>query len=300
MSDLIKIESLTQLHEMMDQEKPRHPLVTVVDFSKVKAPQIKDGTRMTSNFYWISMKQGSQCEIRYGREYYDFQEGSLIFMAPGQIVSVVGETDHTAATGWGLFFHPDLIRRYPLWKQMNDYSFFSYDVHEALHISDKEKGITTGIVHAIEDEFSQNIDDFSQDLIVSHIELLLNYCKRFYSRQFITRAKVNKDVVSRFEEYLTEYFDSDKPETAGLPSVKQCAFEMGYSPNYLSDLLKKETGKNAQEHIHFHLIDRAKTLLVNSELSVNRIALSLGFEYPQHFSKLFKQKTGMSPGEYRN
>jgi AraC-like DNA-binding protein len=201
--------------------------------------------------------------------------------------------------GWALFFHPDLIRKHHLGKHMKEYTFFSYDAYEALHLSDQEKQMITTIVKTIETEYSQNLDVYSQDLIVSHIEVLLNYCKRFYGRQFLTRTHVNKDVISRFEEFIKGYFDSERPETEGLPTVKYCAQEMGYSTNYLSDLLKKETGKNTQEHVHFYVIEKAKTLLLGTEEPVNVIAYSLGFEYPQHFSKLFKKKTGMSPTAYR-
>jgi AraC-like DNA-binding protein len=180
------------------------------------------------------------------------------------------------------------------------YWFFSYEANEALHLSDQEKQKITAIVETIEHEYSQNIDVYSQELIISNIELLLNYCKRFYGRQFLTRSHVNKDVISRFEAFLKNYFDSGRPETEGLPTVKYCAREMDYSTNYLSDLLKKETGKNTQEHIHFHLIEKAKTMLLGTDEPVFRIAYALGFEYPQHFSKLFKNKTGMSPAAYRN
>jgi AraC-like DNA-binding protein len=248
------------------------------------------------------LKNNNDCRIRYGRQQYDFQEGTLMFLAPGQIIEPVEESGDldSSADGWVLIFHPDLIRRSPLARKMREYSFFSYDSHEALHLSDQERRMVNGIVKAIEHEYSQNIDDHSQELIISNIELLLNHCKRFYGRQFITRTNANKDVVARFEEFLKTYFESDKPESHGLPSVKQCAAEMGYSPNYLSDLLRKETGKNTQEHIHFTMIEKAKNLLLGTEEPVYRIAYSLGFEYPQHFSKLFKNKTGMSPAEYRN
>jgi AraC-like DNA-binding protein len=182
---------------------------------------------------------------------------------------------------------------------MNDYTFFSYEANEALHVSDEEKITITSVVKTIENEFKKNLDVYSQDLIVTNIELLLNYCKRFYGRQFITRTNANKDVVVRFTEFIQSYFDSERPMHEGLPSVKYCARQMGYSTNYLSDLLKKETGKNTQEHIHFNLIEKAKTMLLGSQEPVSRIAYTLGFEYPQHFSKLFKNKTGMSPANYR-
>jgi AraC-like DNA-binding protein len=187
-----------------------------------------------------------------------------------------------------------------LGKKISQYTFFSYDVHEALHLSEEEKHSMTGIVGKIREEYSKNIDVYTQDLVVSHLELLLNYANRFYGRQFITRKAHNSDLISRFEKGLNEYFDLDKPQLHGLPTVKQCAKDLGMSPDYLSDMLKQETGKNAQEHIHYLLIDRAKTQLLGTSHTVSEIAFSLGFEYPQYFSKLFKKRTGMTPAEFRN
>ncbi|PKM78771.1 MAG: AraC family transcriptional regulator [Firmicutes bacterium HGW-Firmicutes-15] len=301
MGNSIRIESISQLHELIGYEKPKHPLITLIDLTKI-APAISTlDLHIITNFYTISLKEGISCRNKYGRQYYDFQEGSLTFMAPEQELHV--DEDNSEAknsSGWILCFHPDLIYKNSLIKKVNQYTFFSYDSNEALHLSDQEKIKITDIVNEIKNEFSQNIDVFSQDLIISYVELLLNHCKRFYGRQFITRAKVNKEVVVRFEDFLKYYFDSAKPESDGLPSVKYCALEMGYSPNYLSDLLKKETGKNTQEHIHFYMIEKAKNMLLDTEKPVNLIAAELGFEYPQHFSKLFKNKTGMSPIKYRN
>jgi AraC-like DNA-binding protein len=222
-----------------------------------------------------------------------------MFMAPDQVVEAFSAPDDMAKDGWILAFHPDLLRRSTLGKKMGEYSFFSYDSHEALHLSEEERRIATALALAIKGEYGRNMDEHSQELILSNLELLLNYCKRFYGRQFITRAAAGNDVVARFEEYLRAWFESGKAESTGLPTVKDCGEAMRYSPNYLSDLLKKETGKTTQEHIHFQLIERAKMLLLGTEEPVNRIAASLGFEYPQHFSKLFKNTTGMSPVEYR-
>jgi len=301
MGKIMRIESISQIHEMIGYDKPKHPLVTFIDPSKITAKPVLD-QQFSIGLYSISLKNGHECKLKYGRQHYDFQEGSLMFLAPNQTIEPVSveEKAETASDGWILIFHPDLIRKSPLGRKMNDYTFFSYDSHEALHLSDQERQTVTKLAKAIENEYSQNIDVHSQELIISNLELLLNYCKRFYGRQFITRTNANKDVVVRFEELLKSYFDSDKPESQGLPSVKYCAQEMGYSPNYLSDLLKKETGKNTQEHIHFYLIEKAKTMLLGTEEPVYRIAYSLGFEYPQHFSTLFKNRTGMSPAEYRN
>ncbi len=301
MGNSIRIDSISHLHELIGYEKPKHPLITLIDLTKI-APAVSTlDLHIITNFYTISLKEGISCRNKYGRQYYDFQEGSLTFMAPEQELHVDEDNSEVKnSSGWILCFHPDLIYKNSLIKKVNQYTFFSYDSNEALHLSDQEKIKITAIVNEIKNEFSQNIDVFSQDLIVSYVELLLNHCKRFYGRQFITRAKVNKEVVVRFEDFLKYYFASAKPESDGLPSVKYCALEMGYSPNYLSDLLKKETGKNTQEHIHFYMIEKAKNMLLETEKPVNLIAAELGFEYPQHFSKLFKNKTGMSPIKYRN
>ena len=300
MSTLIRIESITQLHELIGYEKPKHPQISLIEYGKI-IPQLPmdENLKISTGFYSIGLKE-HPCEMKYGRKYYDFHEGSLVFMAPGQTFSAIRERENIRVGGWGLFFHPDLIRKSPLGEKMKEYSYFSYDVHEALHLSDREKQTITSVVRTIEEEYSQNLDSYSRDLILSNLELLLNYCNRFYGRQFLTRTHVNKDVVSRFESFLAKYFDSDRPQSEGLPTVKFCAKEMGYSSNYLSDMLKKETGKNTQEHIHFHLIEKAKNMLLGTEEPVSRIAYTLGFEYPQHFSKLFKSKTGMSPAAYRN
>ena len=300
MGKIMRIESISQILEMIGYEKPKHPLITLIEPAKIKILPIAIEQQVTTSLYSISLKNGHECKIKYGRQMYDFQEGTLMFLAPDQTIEPISVSENPELDGWVLLFHPDLIRKSSLGKKMNEYTFFSYDSHEALHVSDQEKQAVINIVKRIEAEYSQNLDIYSHDLIISNLELLLNYCQRFYGRQFITRANVNKDVVIRFEELLKSYFDSDKPASQGLPSVKYCAREMGYSPNYLSDLLRKETGKNTQEHIQFYLIEKAKTLLLGTEEPVYKIAYSLGFEYPQHFSKLFKHKTGMSPAEYRN
>lgn len=304
MGDIIRIESISQIHEMIGYEKPEHPLITIINPSKIKSLNTDIlSSRVVTNLYSISLKNGLECQIIYGRKHYDFQEGSLMFMAPEQTIIPIEAPDISNQpdwNGWVLLFHPDLIRKSSLMGKMKNYSFFSYDSFEALHISEQERINVSNIIKTIKHEFSQNLDYHSQDLIVSNLELLLNYCKRYYGRQFLTRTNINKDIVIKFEAFLQACFDASDLEIHGLPSVKSCAGEMGYSPNYLSDLLKKETGKNTIEHIHFHLIEKAKNLLLGSEMPVNRIAYSLGFEYPQYFSKLFKNKTGKSPAEYRN
>jgi AraC family transcriptional regulator, transcriptional activator of pobA len=289
---------------MIGAEKPSHPLISVIESSRrepLATVQPIMNVTFVSDLYSISLKNGRECGIKYGRMTYDFQEGSLMFVAPHQAVTPVTEPGELEAGGesWTLVFHPDLIRKNPLSKRMKDYSFFTYESHEALHISERERQTVNGIVDKIREEYSQNLDEHSQDLIVANIELLLNYCRRYYGRQFLTRSHVNKDVVVRLETWLREYFDSNKPEEAGIPSVRECAEQMGYSANYLSDLLKKETGRNTRQHIHDCLMERAKDLLLGSEDTVSQIAYALGFEYPGHFSRLFKSKIGKSPLAYR-
>jgi len=298
-NNIIRINTITDLHKSIQYASPTHPLVTVVDFSKLKNYSHEE-SRMTTGFYSVMLKEDVSTKIKYGREYYDFQEGTIVFIAPEQVAAFEANDVDTERKGWGLFFHPDLLRRTSLGQNMNDYSFFSYESHEALHLSDLERNTLTDIIQKIQLELSLNIDKHSQTLIVSNIELLLNYCNRYYDRQFITRSIIHKDVVSKFEHLLIAYFNSDLLEKNGLPTVKYCAEKMNLSPNYLSDLLKKETGKNTQEYIHYYLIEKAKTRLLNSSETVSQIAYDLGFEYPQYFSKIFKKKVGISPGEYRS
>jgi len=297
--DIYRIETINELNKILEQEKEKHPLVSIVDFSRVKN---YDNLlrKITSGFYSIMLKNSCPNPVKYGRNYYDFQEGTLMFIAPGQIIEIERGEKEQESLGWGLFFHPDLIRGTSLFDKMKDFSFFSYDLHEALHLSDDEKLVLGDIIEKIKIELARNIDKHSKTLIVSNIELLLNYCTRFYDRQFITRAEPNKDILVRFEEVVSAYFNQDDLMERGIPTVKQCAEKLSLSPNYLSDLLKKETGKNAREHIQYYLIEAAKNKLLATSLTVGEIGYELGFGYPQHFSKLFKSKTGMSPAEFRN
>lgn len=306
MKDFITVDTISQAHEMLGLEKPLHPLVSVVPHTRELEEQFKflsdSDYTVVLNLYTVMLKGGCNGTLRYGRNSYDFEEGTLIFTGPGQIIEAeeIEENEPSQAEGWTLMFHPDLIRKSPLGQHIDDYTFFSYDVNEALHLSDQEKKSIGEIIHKIQQEIAQNIDKHSQKLIVSNIELLLDYCTRYYDRQFYTRTNQSSDFVSKFENYLKAYFNSDQPAENGIPTVKSCGEHMGMSPNYLSDLLKKETGHNAQEHIHRALINRAKTDLLSSTDAVGQIAFGLGFEYSQHFSKLFKKKTGMTPKEYRS
>lgn len=305
MSAAITIDSITQVHEVTGQRRPAHPLVSVMGASWQPPLQIPAGlasTRITSGLYSVSLKRGSECGFKYGRHHYDFQAGSVLFLAPGQSMVPVADAREREdeGDGWTLVFHPDLIRRSPLAARMREYTFFGYESHEALHLSDEEQATLTATVKRIEDEYRRDIDAHSQELIVSHVQLVLTYCRRFYERQFNLRSDTSKDVIARLETFLLDYFEPGGPATEGLPSVQTCAKAMGYSADYLSDLLRKETGKNTREHIHCFLIERAKTRLLGSADSISEIAYSLGFEHPQHFSKLFRSKTGMSPRKYRN
>ena len=300
MNEVYHIENISELNKLLNQEKPKHPFVSVVDLSKVESFG-ENNVKTTLGFYTIMLKSNPCGRLKYGREYYDFEEGTLVCIAPNQVGYIDNEgEEQNKVEGWGLFFHPDLIRGTSLGNKMKEYSFFSYEVNEALHVSEKEKQTLYDCITKIETELSQNIDHHSRNLIVSNIELLLNYCVRYYDRQFITRKNKSQDILIKFENVLTDYFQSGKLKGNGLPTVKYCAEQLFLSANYLSDLLKKETGKNAQDHIHHYLIEEAKNSLLNSKATVSEIAFNLGFEYPQYFSKLFKSKTGKTPAEYRN
>ncbi|MCG8608417.1 helix-turn-helix domain-containing protein [bacterium] len=300
MNEIIKVKTVTQANEFLGVGKPKHPLVSVVHHDDKNFRREYPEGRYVLDLYQISFKDGISGSLGYGRNSYDFQEGTLLLTSPGQVITMSETVIESDITGWSLYFHPDLICKSPLGKMIDDYSFFSYDVHEALHLSDDEKSTLTGLVEKIEDEYNQNIDRHSQKLIVSNIELLLDYCTRYYDRQFYTRTNLNKDIVTRFERLLKDYYKDEKPIELGVPSVSYCGKELNMSPNYLSDLLKKETGRNAMDHIHTFIIEKAKTILLNSENTVSEIAYDLGFEYPQYFSKLFKSKTGTSPAAFRN
>jgi AraC-like DNA-binding protein len=300
MNELIHLQSITDLHKLFNLGHSQNPLVAVLDFSKVNE-QVETNSKISTDFYSIMFKNYCKNNIKYGRRAIDFQDGNLICIAPNQVIEIDNEVEERAdKMGWGLFFHPDLIRSTSLNDKIKNYSFFHYEVSEALHLSDKEKNILLECVQKIQAELQENIDVHSQHIIVSTIELLLSYCSRFYGRQLITRSQTNKSIISQIENLLTQYFADDKLKEQGLPSVKYLADKVHLSPSYLSDLLKKETGKNAQEHIHFYIIEEAKNYLLNSAKNINEIAYDLGFEYPQYFNKLFKRKTGKTPMEYRN
>ena len=300
MKKIIRLQSIDQLYTLFKIGTSRHPLVAVLDFSRLNE-EVEHNTKITTEFYSVIFKNYCKNTIKYGRKTIDFQDGSLICIAPNQVIEMDNDIEaREDMLGWGLFFHPDLIRATSLHNRMKDYGFFSYETSEALHLSDKEKGILHECVKKIESELDENIDIHSQHIIVSTIELLLNYCQRFYGRQMITRTQTNKTIVAQIDAILTHHFSESTIRDHGLITVKFLAESVHLSPSYLSDLLKKETGKNAQEHIHFYLIEEAKKHLLHSDKNINQIAYHLGFEYPQYFNKLFKQKTGTTPLAFRN
>lgn len=294
-----KIEQLNKISDYNDLlgVETLHPLVSVIDFSKCKP--VNHGS-FNFGFYAIFLKDVKCGDIKYGKEYYDYQEGTLVFFAPGQIMKIENNGIKVIPKGFALLFHPDLLNRTSLAKEMNNFSFFSYEVHEALHISTRERKVVLECLEKIEDEIEQRIDKHSSKLVVSNIELFLNYCTRFYDRQFITRDTINRGILEKFEILLNNYLYSDLLQKEGHPKVNYFAEELHLSPNYFGDLVKKETGKSAQEYIHLKLMNLSKEKIFDNSKSINEIAYELGFKYPQHFSRMFKKETGFTPNEYRN
>ena len=295
---MISHKSISQLHEGMGMDKPIHPLITIIDTSKLAYGEEMIGQKFSNDLYCIALKDAS-CGIDYGRNHYDFDEGVLMFTGPQQVITLKKAQELNQVQGWMLYFHPDLIRNTSLGSKIDDYSFFSYEVHEALHLSDQEEKIITNCINMIQTEIKERIDNHSQQVIVSNIELLLNYCSRYYERQFNTRVAHNNDVVSNVEHLLKDYYKSGKLLESGPPTLQYLAENCHLSPNYLSDLLKKETGRSGKDHINDFLVDKAKNLLLSSTDSISGIAYELGFNYPHYFSRIFKKKTGLTPHEYR-
>ncbi len=295
MEEILKIESVQHYNSLMGQET-LHPLVSVIDLSK--AP-VRKHARMNMGVYCIFLKEVKCGDITYGRHLYDYQEGTLVFIGPGQIIGVSDTGETFQPKGRALLFHPDFIRGTTLGQNIKNYSFFSYESFEALHLSEQERQVVNDCLNKIEFELQHAIDKHSKTLIVTTIELFLNYCVRFYDRQFITRDNVNKGILEKFEGLLDSYFLSNKPQTLGLPTVSYCADQLHLSANYFGDLIKKETGKSAQEYIQLKVIDLAKEKVFDTSKSISEVAYELGFKYPQHFSRLFKTRVGQSPQEYR-
>lgn len=300
MKEIIRIKSITEVHDFLSIPKPDHPLVSVIPIDGTIIDFDYGDYKYVFDFYQISFKDGFSGSFRYGRNRYDFEEGTLLFTKPGQTMQIDHEVESGSGSGWVLLFHPDLIRKSSLGHTIDEYSFFSYDLNEALHLSEKEKNALTSIVHEIKIEYSQNIDKHSQELIISNIEMLLKYSMRYYDRQFYTRTNLNKDILSQFNTFIKEYYTSGQVIIDGVLTVKRCAQKLNLSVNYLGDLVKSETGRSAKDYINDYVIEKAKTMLWGSNESVSHIAYSLGFEYPQGFNKLFKSKVGLSPSQYRN
>lgn len=298
MEEITKIETIDQYDQLFGFET-LHPLVNVIDFTK--ATKTVEYIRMNTGFYVLFLKDAHCGDLRYGRKYYDYQDGTIVCMAPGQVSGIDNRNKAPIITKTlGVLFHPDLIRGTSLGKTIKNYSFFSYEVNEALHLSEQERETVTDCIHKIQIELEHPIDKHSKQLIIRNIELLLDYCMRFYERQFITRNQANKDIVVKFEQLMDEYYQNQTAATEGLPSVKYFADKVCLSSNYFGDLIKKETGKTAQEYIQHRIIELAKQQILEGTQTVGQIAYELGFQYPQHFSRLFKKQVGCTPNEYKH
>ncbi len=293
---LLNIETVSQYNEMLGVET-LHPLVSVVDLSKAKPMH---HMRHTFSFYVVFLKDEKNCELVYGRQRYDYQKGSVVCLAPGQVIGIENTGETFQPKGWALCFDPELIRGTALGRNMREYSFFSYEVNEALHLSERERDLFVDSLKRIQAELEHDVDRLSKRLIAVHIELLLDYCLRFYERQFISREPMNRDILTRFEILLDEYLNSGKALHCGLPTVKFCAGELCLSPGYFGDLIKKETGKSAQAYIQCKVVDFAKERVLNPSKSISQVAYELGFQYPQHFTRMFKKIVGLTPNDYRS
>lgn len=299
MSNIVNISTISEVHQALGLKPPQHPLVSVIEIDEAITGYDYGDHTYIYGFYQVAYKAGIKGDITYGRNSYDFEQGSLVFSKPGQAQRYANTQELSGETGWVLLFHPDLIRRFDVGKNIEQYSYFSYETHEALHVSEQEKQLLLELINQIQKEYSNNIDKHTQKLIASNIELILDYCTRFYDRQFYVRTNHNLDLLTKLDGLLKEYFEQDRAVELGLPTVKYFSGLMHMSPSYLSDMLKNATGRNAQQYLQDYLLERAKNRLLASDEQVSQIAYALGFEYPQHFSKLFKSKVGLSPVEYR-
>jgi AraC family transcriptional activator of pobA len=297
---LQRIKTISEYHQLMGLPKPEHPLVSVINFESIKHLPGNGPISLVFDFYSISLKRNFNGKMKYGQQEYDFDEGIMFFISPGQVFGIEVEKDSALKhSGWLLLVHPDFLWNTPLTKTIKQYEYFSYSVHEALFLSEKEETTIINIMQDIEQEYHSNIDKFSQYLVIAQLELLLTYAERFYHRQFVTRKITNHKILNRVEDILTGYFNSDALAKKGLPTVQYIAEVLNVSPNYLSGLLKLLTGQSTQQHIHDKLIEKSKERLSTTDLSVSEIAYELGFEHPQSFSKLFKTKTNLSALEFR-
>lgn len=297
MDKILNMDSVDLYNKLYGLET-LNPLVSVVDLNK--ATRVMDYNRWNYGIYALYLKMEKACDIRYGRQHYDYQEGTVVCFAPGQTAEITLTTDRVQMNVLGILFHPDLLRGTSLGRDIKKYTFFSYEANEALHTSAEERDILMDLLKIIQMELEHGVDKHSRTLLVNHIELLLNYCMRFYERQFTTRSKVNSDVLTRFERLLDEYFEGEQAEQDGLPTVRYFADKLCLSPNYFGDMLKKETGKTPQEYIQEKVVELAKERMADSRETVSRIAYSLGFQYPQHLCRLFKKRVGCTPNEFRS
>ncbi len=291
-----RFSSIIELHQVLELPKPLHPLVSLFDNTQIAVNKKQLPSSFIFDFYSISYKKKTKGRTGYGQSYYDFDDGTMTFVAPSQLVATSRETEYF---GISLLFHADFIRNYPLGKLIKRFGFFGYESNEALHLSEKEKEIIINLFKNIRTELENPIDDFSQDIVVSHLETLLNYSNRFYKRQFITRKTVSHDLLSQLEQILDDYFASEQGLHSGLPTVEYLASRLNLSPRYLSDMLRSITGQSGQQHIHEKLIEKAKEYLSTTNLTVAEVAYKLGFEYPQSFNKLFKNKTELTPVAFK-
>lgn len=293
----LKLNSISELHKVLGFPKPVHPLISLVNYADIQTPLEELPKSILLDFYKISYKKSLTGKIRYGQGHYDFDEGGLSFISPNQVIARA--EDEPDYSGYTLLIHPDFLRGYALDHKIKNYGFFSYSANEALYLSEKERQTIFSVFDNIKEELNSQIDDFSQDLVISYVEVLLNYSNRFYKRQFITRKTVNHDLLNRMEKLLDDYFDKEDQLKKGLPTVEYLATQLHLSPRYLSDVLRAVTGQNAQQKIHDKLIERAKEYLTATSWSVAEVAYQLGFEHPQSFSKLFKRKTQLTPVEFK-
>ncbi|GAO30679.1 helix-turn-helix domain-containing protein [Geofilum rubicundum] len=293
---MITFETISDYNDFNNHET-LHPLVSVIDFSKA---DVRTGKKMYFGLYCIFLKDVKCGDLIYGRNYYDYQKGTLVFVSPGQVVDVANKTEPYQPMGHGLVFHPDLLHGTTLGKTIKSYHFFNYSTNEAVHLSDKERLLVLDMFSKMNSELELGVDKHSKKLIATNIELFLSYCERFYDRQFITREDVNKGILEKFEVLLNDYFRGDLAQLIGLPTVAYCAENLNLSANYFGDLIKKQTGKSAQEFIQNKVIEVAKERVFDTNKSISEVAYELGFKYPQHFNRLFKQKVGFTPNEYRN
>ena len=293
-----KVKSISEIHRMLGLPGPIHPLISLIDATKGQVELCRLPASYVLDFYKISFTTKMGGKFRYGQGYYDFDEGSLLFVAPNQILG--NGYNYEDSEGYSLIIHPDFLQGYPLARKIKAYGFFSYATNEALHLSEQERSIMLSIYQIIGQELNSRIDDFSHEVIISQIELLLNYAKRFYKRQFITRQSATSDLLQQLEVLLNDYFDEEKSVNDGIPTVQYFADRLNYTSNYLSDMLRSLTGLNAQQHIHQKLIEKSKELLSSTNMTISEVAYKLGFEHPQSFSRLFKIKTQISPVQFRS